>query len=272
MKKLEGKVALVTGGGTGIGKGVVEMLAENGAKLIIGGIDFIDSDNSQYKSKNIGGLTAAKKLADKLNSKGVEAIAYEADVVNKTQVERMIDHAVKNFGRIDILVHCAGVITSNFVSDLSEEEWDNVITVNTKGTFLVNQAVAKQMKKQGEGKIINIASIAGNKGFAGLAHYCASKHAVIGFTKSLANELIKDNITVNAVCPGIVGTQMWTMLADSFADSGESNKESYKRNVEAMIPQGVPQSVEDMAEAVLFLINSDHVTAQAISVDGGAGQ
>jgi meso-butanediol dehydrogenase/(S,S)-butanediol dehydrogenase/diacetyl reductase len=268
--RLQGKVALVTGGGTGIGKGVAKRLAQEGAVLAIGGVEVLSSAFNQNGAKNVGGFTAAKELVNSLSEECVNAIAIECDVTNKGQVESMISETAAHFGRLDLVVHCAGVITAKKVADLTEEDWDSIMTTNAKGTFLVNQAAAAQMKKQGGGKIINFSSIAGKTGYAGMAHYSASKFAVIGFTQALAKELIREHITVNAVCPGIVGTQMWKMLAKEFALPGETEEHSYQRNVNAMIPQGEPQTAEDMAEAVVFLAVSDHVTGQAISVDGGA--
>jgi meso-butanediol dehydrogenase/(S,S)-butanediol dehydrogenase/diacetyl reductase len=268
--RLQGKVALVTGGGTGIGKGISKRLAQEGAKLAIAGIDMVSSAFNQTGTTNMGGYTAAKELAKSLSQDGVSAIAIECDVTKKSQVELMINKTVAHFGRVDLVVHCAGAITAKKVADLTEEDWDVIMDTNAKGTFLVDQAAAAQMKKQGGGKIINTGSIAAKIGLAGIAHYTASKFAVTGFTQALAKELIRDHITVNSICPGIVGTQMWTMLSKDFALPGETEEQSYQRNVAAMIPQGEPQTAEDMAEAVMFFAVSDHVTGQSISVDGGA--
>ncbi|MGA3328629.1 MAG: SDR family NAD(P)-dependent oxidoreductase [Terriglobia bacterium] len=268
--RLQGKVAIVTGGGTGIGAGVSKRLAKEGARLVIVGVDFLASACNQYQTKNIGGYTAAKELAQSLSKEGVSAIAIGADVTNKAQVESMVNKAVAHFGRVDLLVHCAGVITFRNVADLTEEDWDSIMITNAKGTFLVNQAVAAQMKKQGGGKIINFSSLAGKVGYPGLAHYCASKFAIHGFTQALAKELTRDHITVNIICPGIVGTQMWKLLAQGRALPGESEEQSFQRNAAARIPQGEPQTEEDMAEGVVFLAVSDHVTGQAITIDGGA--
>ena len=270
MSRLKDKTAIITGGGTGIGKAIAERLSKEGAQIIIGGVDFIQTSDNQYGKKNINGFTLAKKVAETLKNKGSIAIAIEVDVTKEKQVDNMISKTVSMFGKIDIVVNCAGVITSKYVVDLSEDDWDIVIDVNAKGTFLVNRAAAKQMIKQKYGKIINISSIAGKTGYTRSAHYCASKHAVIGFTKSLALELAKENVTVNTICPGIVDTQMWKMLSNKLANQNETNTNSFKRNLDIMIPQGVPQTTEDIAEAVVFLALSDHVTGQDIIVDGGA--
>ncbi|HEX3012405.1 MAG TPA: SDR family NAD(P)-dependent oxidoreductase [Syntrophomonadaceae bacterium] len=270
MTSLKGKVALVTGGGTGIGKGVVEALIGRGIdKIAIAAADFVDLAANQYKTKNIGGYTAAKKVCEDLKKKGVDAIAIETNITKPADVKNMVKETIDRFGKIDILVNVAGLITCKMVEDLTEEDWDSVVTTNAKGTFLVDQSVIKQMKKQGEGRIINFSSIAGKTGYATLAHYCASKYAVIGFTVSLAKELLHDGITVNSVAPGIVATKMWEDLADSLALPGESREDSYKRNVGIMIPQGTDQTAEDMAAAVLFFIDNPHVTGQTLNVDGG---
>ena len=269
-KSLKGKVALVTGGGTGIGKGVVEALVGRGMdKIAIAAADFVDLAANQYKTKNIGGYTAAKNVCEDLKKKGVDAIAIDTDVTKPVSVKNMVKETLDHFGKIDYLIHVAGLITCKPVVDLTEEDWDSVVNTNAKGTFLVDQAVIEPMKKQGDGRIINFSSIAGKAGYANLAHYCASKFAVIGFTISLAKELLHDGITVNSVAPGIVPTQMWIDLAESLRLPGETREESYKRNVEAMIPQGIDQTPEDMAAAVLFFIDNPHVTGQTINVDGG---
>jgi meso-butanediol dehydrogenase/(S,S)-butanediol dehydrogenase/diacetyl reductase len=264
--RLKGKVAIVTGGGKGIGRGIVVRLASEGAKIVISAIN---SSTSQYKSNKIGGYTAAKKLAEDLKMKGTEAIAIEADVNNQYQVEHMIAKTVETFGRVDIVVNCAAVISVKPVADLTIDDWNYVMDTNAKGTFLVNKAASAQMKKQGGGKIINFSSEVGKKGEAKLAHYCASKFAVIGFTKSLALEVAKENITVNVICPGVVDTQMHRKVTNAFRQPGQTEEESYDTYTTINIPQGVPQTPEDMAEAVMFIAVSDHVTGQAISIDGG---
>ena len=165
----------------------------------------------------------------------------------------------------------AGVITARPIAEMSEAEWDNIMDVNAKGTFLVNRAAVIRMRAQGDGgRIVNISSVAGKFGTATLTHYCASKFAVIGFSNALAKEVAREGITVNCICPGIVGTQMWTMLNDAFAEPGETPEQVYARFVDGYIPQGVPQTEEDMAELALYLVRAPHVTGQAINLDGGA--
>jgi meso-butanediol dehydrogenase/(S,S)-butanediol dehydrogenase/diacetyl reductase len=183
----------------------------------------------------------------------------------------MVAETVRRFGRLDVPVNCAGLITARPIAEMSEKEWDAILDVNLKGTFLTNQAAVVQMRKQGGGgRIINLASVAGKVGTGTLTHYCASKFGVIGFTNALAKEVAREGITVNAICPGIVGTQMWTLLNAAFAAPGETPAETYARAIERYVPQGVEQTAEDMADMAVFLASAPHVTGQAINVDGGA--
>lgn len=269
--KLEGKIALVTGGGTGIGKAVVEMLVREGATVAVNGVDYVKTDANQYETKNIGGFTAAKNLASELKEKGCKAMAVEADITDAAQIEAMVAEVVKAYGRLDILVHVAGIIIQKFANETTEEEWDSVINTNLKGTFLMNRAVIDLMQEQQFGRIVNFCSMAGKNTFPGLSAYAASKWGVRGFTSCLAKEVAHDNITVNSICPGIVGTQMWTSLSTTLTllGMGETPEEAYENYVSTVIPQGVPQTIEDIAEGVLYLITAPHVTGISLSIDGG---
>ncbi|MCB1992791.1 MAG: SDR family NAD(P)-dependent oxidoreductase [Geminicoccaceae bacterium] len=268
MADLKGKVALVTGGGTGIGKGIAERFHSLGMHVALAGLDQARDAANQYHGRNMGGFTAAKSTAAGL---GDRALAIEADVTDPAQVAAMTRATIDAFGRIDVLVNGAGVITAKPIEDVTEADWDSIMDVNAKGTFLTNQAVVAEMRRQGDGgRIINIASIAGKLGVPLLTHYCASKWAVIGFSISLSKEVAKEGITVNCLCPGIVGTQMWTLLSQTFAQPGESEADSYRRSVEAFTPQGVPQTEADMADMTVYLATAAHVTGQAFAVDGGA--
>ncbi|HET90980.1 MAG TPA: SDR family oxidoreductase [Chloroflexi bacterium] len=155
------------------------------------------------------------------------------------------------------------------VEDMEEEAFDITFDVNVKGVFLCCKAVIPQMKQQGSGKIINTASIGGKNAFPTLAHYCASKFAVVGFTNGLAKEVAKDNITVNAICPGIVRTAMWDLLADVWKQPGESVEESWQRHLDALVPQGRGQTPADMGSLAVFFATNDNITGQAFNVDGG---
>jgi meso-butanediol dehydrogenase/(S,S)-butanediol dehydrogenase/diacetyl reductase len=268
MAQVMGKVALVTGGGTGIGKGIATRFAEEGMKIAVAGLEQARVSVNQYGGRHLGGYSAAQALARTI---GKDAIAIEADVADPAAVEAMMARTVERFGQVDVVVNAAGVITVSPIAEMSEEEWDSVMDVNVKGTFLVNKAAVIQMRAQGGGgRIINLSSVSGKFGEAMLTHYCASKFAVVGFTNALAKEVAREGITVNCICPGIVGTQMWTMLKDAFGAPGEAPEETYARAIEHYIPQGEPQSEEDMADMALYLVGAPHVTGQAFNVDGGA--
>ena len=268
MSDLAGKVALITGGGTGIGKGIAEGFAREGMRLVLAGLEHAPSAENQYETSHIGGYSAAEAVAAEI---GRDAIAIDADVADADAVDAMFARCVDAFGRVDVVVNAAGVITARPIAEMSEAEWDNVLDVNAKGTFLVNKAAVIQMRAQGDGgRIINVASIAGKFGTATLTHYCASKFAVVGFTNALAKEVAREGITVNCICPGIVGTQMWTLLNVAFAEPGETPEQTYARFIDRYIPQGIPQTEEDMAQLALYFVNAPHVTGQAINVDGGS--
>ncbi len=269
MAGLAGKVALITGGGTGIGRGIAERFGREGMKVAVAGLEQAKSTATQYFGRKLGGYSAAQAVAKTI---GNGAIAIEADVTERAQVQAMVEKTVAAFGRLDVLVNCAGLVTACPIADMTEDEWDSILDVNLKGTFLTNQAAVIQMRKQGAegGRIINLASIAGKFGTGTLTHYCASKFGVVGFTNALAKEVAREGITVNAICPGIVGTQMWMLLNAAFAKPGETPEQVYARAVDTYIPQGVEQTNDDMADMAVFLAAAPHVTGQSINVDGGA--
>ena len=251
--KFEGKVALVTGGNRGIGRGIALALSNEGADVAVAARD----------------LTKSQEVAEEIKKLGRRAIAIKVDVAEWDQVQAMVKQTVDELGRIDISVHNAGVISVAPVEEMTEEEFDRVLAVNVKGVFLCSKAVIPIMKKQGGGRIINTGSIGGKTSFPTLAHYNASKFAVHGFTHGLAKELARDNITVNAICPGIVRTHMWDYLADLWKQPGETVEDSWKRHLDTLIPQGRAQTPEDMGALVVFFAMADNVTGQAWNVDGG---
>ena len=267
MADLKGRVALVTGGGTGIGKGIALRFAQAGMKVALAGLEHAPSAGNQYETTHIGGFTAAQAAAAEI---GGDALAIEADVADGAAVDAMFAQTVEHFGRIDVVVNAAGVVVSRAIADIGEADWDYTMGVNARGTFLVNKAAVIRMRAQGTGgRIINIASIAGRAGYQNLTDYCASKFAVVGFTNALAKEVAREDITVNCICPGIVGTQMWSHLTRTQLEPGETPDEAFSRIIEGFVPQGVPQTAEDMAALALYLVEAPHVTGQAINVDGG---
>lgn len=255
--RLEGKVALVTGGGRGIGRGIVLALAREGVDVAIGDIRH----------------HLARDVASEVETLGRKSIVISVDVTKGSDVKEMVQRVLEAFGKIDVLVNNAGVIKlSTNVVDISEEDWDTVLDVNLKGVFLCSKTVAPHMIKQRSGKIVNISSIAGKRGGIGQGHYCASKFGVIGLTQTLALELAPFNINVNAVCPGIVETYMWTdVLTPSIAKRNNLSEKEAWQNAIDRIPLGRPQTPEDIGNLVVFLAsdNAKNITGQAINVCGG---
>ncbi|MGF1562109.1 MAG: SDR family NAD(P)-dependent oxidoreductase [Geminicoccaceae bacterium] len=253
---LSGKVALVTGAGRGIGKGIAMALAKAGADIALADI----------REEN------ARAVADEIQGLGRRTSAMATDVTDWDQVQAMVERTIRDLGRLDIAVNNAGVISIKSVADLTPDDWDFVNNVNAKGVFMCCKAELAPMKAQKWGRIINVASIAGKQGFPDLAHYSASKFAVVGFTNALAKEVARDGITVNAICPGIVGTAMWVGgagLSAKWKQEGETEEQSWARHQDVLLPQGVAQTPEDMGQLAVYLVEAAHVTGQSINVDGG---
>ncbi|MGI5857892.1 MAG: 3-oxoacyl-[acyl-carrier-protein] reductase [Tepidanaerobacteraceae bacterium] len=241
---LAGKVCLVTGGSRGIGRGICMELARDGAHIIV-----------NYSSDE----KAAAEAVSEVKRLGTKARMYKADVSSFVQVSKMIEDVYNEFGRIDVLINNAGVAKDTLILRMTEEDWNKVIDINLKGIFNTSKACVKYMVKQKEGKIINLSSIVGIYGNAGQVNYAAAKAGIIGFTKSLAKELGSRGITVNAVAPGFIKTDMTLSLLNK--DTKISDKIPLKRI-------GTP---EDVANVVAFLASkkADYVTGQVLSIDGG---
>lgn len=244
MFDLSNRIAIVTGGSRGIGKGIALALAKAGADIIIA--DVLDSK---------GALEEIKAL-------GRKAISVKTDVSNKESVDSMVSEVLKKFKKIDILVNNAGILRLTPSENMEEEEWDKVIAINLKGYFLCAQAVGKEMIKQKKGNIINIASIAGISAYQQAVAYCASKAGIILLTKALAAEWGKYKIRVNAICPGLILTDM---TKDLLKD------EEFKKGTLAKVPLGRVGMPEDIGNVALFLASdaSGYVTGHALVADGG---
>lgn len=253
--KLMGKVAIVTGAGRGIGRGIALRLAEDGADVVVNDI------NEEL----------VNQVVKEIQNLGCRSMGIIVDVSASKEVYGMVDQVVSEFGKLDIMVSNAGIAQVKPAIELTEEDWDRVFSVNAKGVFLCAQAAAKQMINQKGGKIINCASIAGHSGFSLLSHYSATKFAVVGFTQALAKELGPYGITVNAYCPGIVGTDMWDLIDEKMGDYlGLPKGETLKKYSE-LITLGRVERPEDVACLVSYLASSDadYMTGQSINICGG---
>jgi 3-oxoacyl-[acyl-carrier protein] reductase len=241
VSRCEGRVAVVTGGAAGIGKAVAERLASEGARIVIGDID------------------AAGAAATAAEIGGERAIGVGCDVTDAEQVKHLIE-AADAFGGVDILVNNAGITRDGLLLRMKEEDWDAVLNVNLKGAYQCTKVAVRGMLRKGWGRIINVASVIGVMGNAGQANYAASKGGLIALTKSCAKEFASKGVTVNAVAPGYIETQMTAGLADEV-------KDAYRRT----IPLGRLGGPGDVANVVAFLASDDagYVTGQVIHIDGG---
>ena len=246
--RLKGKVAIVTGSDRGIGKGIALALAKEGCKVVV---------NSYRESED------AKKTVEDIKKLGSDAIFVKANVIREVDIKNLVDKAVEKFGRLDILVNNAGILVQGTVETLTEQDWDRQMNVNLKGVFFGTKYAVLQMKKQGKGgRIINISSIAGLVGFPGISAYCASKGAVTEFTREAALDFANYEITVNAINPGVIATEMTkAMLGD------KSTSKMLLENT----PIGRFGQPEDIGNAAVFLAldESSFITGHNLVVDGG---
>jgi len=240
-----GRVAVVTGGGRGIGRAVAVRLAKEGANVAI-----------SYRSND----AAAEETAEMVRETGAKCETFKGDVASPEDVEALVKGTQEAFGRLDILVNNAGTTRDNLMMRMKEEEFDEVVRTNLKGTYLCTRAVLRGMVRARWGRIVNVSSVVGISGNAGQANYAASKAGIIGFTKSVAREVAQRGITVNAVAPGYVETELTGGLS-----------EEIKERIKAQVPAGRFGSPEDISEAVAFLVGegAGYITGQTLTVDGG---
>ncbi|HJG86286.1 3-oxoacyl-[acyl-carrier-protein] reductase [Pseudoflavonifractor capillosus] len=242
---LTGKTAIVTGGSRGIGRAVCLELARRGCNIVL---------------SFAGNTAAADQTVSDCQALGVQALAVQGNVADADAVKALFDAALEKFGAIDILVNNAGITRDNLLMLLKEEDFDAVVDTNLKGAFLCMKAAVRPMMKQRRGRIISLSSVVGLRGNAGQVNYAASKAGVIGMTKSLAKELAGRNITVNAVAPGFIDTDMTAVLPDKA-----------KEAILSSIPMARLGAAEDVASAVAFLASDEagYITGQVLAVDGG---
>lgn len=243
--QLTDKVALVTGASRGIGRAIALLMAKQGADVVV-----------NYS----GSEGVAQETVDAILAMGRKAIKIKANVGNAEEVAAMVEEAHSTFGRIDILVNNAGITRDGLLMRMKDSDWDDVININLKGVYLMTKAVSKIMMKQRSGKIVNMTSVVGVTGNAGQANYSASKAGVIGFTKTCAKELASRGITVNAIAPGFIHTDMTDVLSDKV-----------KEAMVHTIPLGRMAEPDEVAAVAVFLASdmSSYITGQVINVDGG---
>ena len=241
-----GRVVIVTGGSKGIGRAVALKFVQEKAKICM--VHYDPDESSSDETLNI------------LTQQGIEAESHRVDVSSYGDVDALFDNILSRFGKVDVLVNNAGITRDTLLMRMSEEEWDTVIRVNLKSVFNCTHAVIRSMIKQRGGRIVNISSVVGRIGNAGQANYAASKAGIMGFTKTVAREIAGRGITVNAVAPGFINTEMTASLPDKV-------KESFLQQV----PLGKMGEPEDVAEAVYWLCSdaAGYITGQTIHVNGG---
>ena len=251
--QLVGKVALITGGASGIGAGVAQVFAREGAHVVIGDLDG----------------PAAQRLAGQLRDEGYLATGVALDVTSRNSINEAAEVIERGIGSVDILVNNAGISTVRDFLDISDHDWQTMMDVNLKGVVITTQRFLPDMIAKKSGRIINISSMAGKQGLPRLAHYCATKFGVVGLTQSLAFEMAPHNVTVNAVCPGVVRTPLWDDDTKGILNDldGENGWQSFVSG----IPLGRPQSPKDMGLACLFFASdsASNITGESMNVSGG---
>lgn len=265
---LQGKVALVTGAARGIGRAIAVALAREGCDLMVSDIATPQSEGTSYLLGTSEDLALTANLVEDL---GRRVLAEPADVTSSAQLSRLMGMVEENFGGLDVVVANAAIIEAGPVETMDAHVWDRIFEVNVKGVFLTAQAAIPMLERRGGGRIVNVASVAGKTGRAGLSAYCASKAAVISFTQALAEELGPRNVAVNALCPGYIRTAMWTKVLNPVlaAMYGVPEDRIFDEFIRRQTFLGREQTPEEIATAAVFLCRAENVTGTTLTVAGG---
>jgi meso-butanediol dehydrogenase/(S,S)-butanediol dehydrogenase/diacetyl reductase len=266
--ELEGKVALVTGAARGIGRAIAIGLAHAGCDVAVSDIAQSQDGITVYP---LGSDAELAVTAGQVRKLGRKSTAIQADVTRHADVEEMVRTVEERLGGLDVLVANAGIIMAGPVAGMSEDQWERIFDVNVKGVFLCAKSAIPRLAKRGGGRIVNIASVAGKTGRAGLAAYCASKAAVISLTQSMAEELGPMGIAVNAICPGYLKTAMFTQVLNPLLAKlyHAPEDEVFEKFVQRQTFLGRGQTPEDIAEATVYLCRAENVTGVTLTVAGG---
>jgi meso-butanediol dehydrogenase/(S,S)-butanediol dehydrogenase/diacetyl reductase len=266
--KLAGKVGLVTGAARGLGRGIALALAAEGVHLALADLGAAEDPALPYR---LGRPADLEETVRQAAARGTKAVPLVADVTRAADVEAMVAETVRQLGGLDILVNNAGVIVAGPLEEVTEAQFDRLMAVNVKGVFLCTRAAVPRIRQRGEGVIVNVSSISGKTGRAFTAAYAATKFAVIGLTQALAQELGPANIRVNAVCPGLLRTNMWLDVVGPAraASLGVTPEKAFDEFVRRNTPLGREQTPADIGEAVVYLCRAPNVTGVSLNVAGG---
>jgi meso-butanediol dehydrogenase/(S,S)-butanediol dehydrogenase/diacetyl reductase len=263
---------IVTGAARGIGRGIAEAFAREGARVVVADLGSLAGGASGTWAYGLASKDQLEETVQAIRAEGGEALGVEVDVTDADSCQNLVASAREAYGGVDVLVNNAGLVKAGALADYDERDWDQLFAVNVKGVFLVTRAAIPALGEPDEAAIVNIASIAGKKGYAGLGAYCASKFAVIGLTQAMAQELAGVGIRVNAICPGLLATAMWIdhlSVGVGPALGKQPGREAFEAFVEQNTPLKREQTPADIAEAALYLVRADNVTGVSLNIAGG---